>query len=320
MKDLQFLYVKTIVEEKSFSRAAKKLGISQPALSSYITKLEKQLKVQLFDRTISPVRLTEIGKYYLDYADYVMDATERFQMIVSDISDLKTGKIILGSTGFFSSCYIPEPTSSFLSKYPGVHISVFEGRVPDIESKCLDGEIDLFLADANIDSDLFEVEKLFDERVLVLIPPQNPINDKLKDYQIPVEEIIKGNVGSADFKDLDLSVLKDERFVLLNEEQHIRKITDDMCKLNGFKPIEVMQVPQMMTSHSLTLAGIGVSFITESAVKYSNITKHPICYRLNKSLSSRTMALVYKKNKYLPKACKLYIDEYKKYFSQQNKK
>lgn len=315
MKNAPFLYVKTIAEEKSFSKASKRLGISQPALSSYITKLEKQLQVPLFDRSISPIQLTEIGQYYLDYANTVMSAQEQFQNIVSDLTDLSLGKIVLGSTSFFSACYLPRPTSSFLSKYPGVTLHILEAKISEIEEKCLNGEVDLFLADANLNYNLFETQPLFDERVLILIPPDSPIHNRLTPFQIPVEAVIEGRVSDSCFLDLDLKLLQKERFLLLNEEQHIRRIADALFEQSCFKPMEAMQVSQMMTSYMLTMAGIGISFITESTLKYSTLPKPAVCYRLNAAYSTRTIAVAYKKNRYLPKACKLYIEELRRCFS-----
>lgn len=314
MKSLEFVYVSTIIEEKSFSKAAKKLGVSQPALSAYVNKIEKRIGSQLFDRSTSPIQLTEVGEHYLEYAKTVLDAKDRFSDIVSDLSDLKTGKMVIGSTSCFSACYLPSVLSKFLEKYPGIHINLVEGRIPDIQQQCLEGKVDLFLSDANLNTELFACEPLFDECILVMVPPQNPINERLKDYSIPLEAIMNEDTCSDSFRDIDVKLLKDERFVLLNEDQHIRKISEEVCKKAGFKPKEIMQVPQMMTSFSLTNAGVGVSFITESAVRYNNIHNHPIYYRISKDLCSRSISIAYKKNKYLLKACKLLIQQLKSDF------
>lgn len=59
-------YILTIAEERNITRAAKRLYISQPALTLYLNRLENDLGVKLFDRTKSPIKLTEAGKYYID--------------------------------------------------------------------------------------------------------------------------------------------------------------------------------------------------------------------------------------------------------------
>jgi len=62
MNNNEFTYIKEVAKQKSFSKASKALGISQPALSNYIKKLEDRTGVLLFDRSISPIEITEFGK------------------------------------------------------------------------------------------------------------------------------------------------------------------------------------------------------------------------------------------------------------------
>ena len=79
MNNNEFTYIKEVAKQKSFSKASKALGISQPALSNYIKKLEDRTGVLLFDRSISPIEITEFGKAYLEYAEDVISATDRLK-------------------------------------------------------------------------------------------------------------------------------------------------------------------------------------------------------------------------------------------------
>ena len=312
MKKSEFLYVKEVAKEKSFSVASKKMGISQPALSAYINKLEKRLGVLLFDRSISPIELTEYGKYYLEYANTVMEASEKFESIVSDLSELKTGKITIGSTACFSMGYLPKAISSFHSKYEGISFNIIEGKVPEMLNKCFDGEVDMVLSDEYIVSELFDKEELFEERIVMSVPPNSPINEKMKEYAVPVEEIIKGNLNDEKYKSLDISILKDEKFLLLNGDQPIRGLVNNIFEKAGFEPKEIMQIPQTTTGLAMTIAGLGISFVAESTIKYSNLEQHPIYYKVGtKESTSRKMCIAYKKNKYISKAARQFIEQLK---------
>lgn len=317
MKKSEFLYVKEIAKEKSFSVASKKMGISQPALSAYINKLEKKLGVLLFDRSISPIELTEYGKYYLEYADAVMEASERFENIVSDLSELKTGKITIGSTACFSMGHLPKAISKFHSKYYGISFNIIEGKVPEMLTKCFEGEVDMVLSDEDIVTDLFDKEVLFEERIVMSVPPNLPINAKLEEYAVPVDAIINGDLNNSKYKELDISMLKDENFLLLNGDQPIRFIVDDIFEKAGFEPKEIMQIPQTTTGLAMTIAGLGVSFVAESTIKYSNLEQHPIYYKVGtKENTSRKMCVAYKKNKYISRAGREFIEELKQIFEQ----
>ncbi|MDD6310470.1 MAG: LysR family transcriptional regulator [Firmicutes bacterium] len=78
-KELKNDYFQIIAETRSLSLAAKEVGISQPAMSAYLKKLEKQLGVTLFDRTVLPMKLTREGKAYLDYVNGVSELFDEFQ-------------------------------------------------------------------------------------------------------------------------------------------------------------------------------------------------------------------------------------------------
>lgn len=106
MKRNEFYYIKEVAKQNSFSKAAKELGISQPALSNYIKKIEESVGVLLFDRSISPIEITEFGKIYLAYANEVIQATEKMNNIMSDLQDLKRGELKIGSTACFSTGFL----------------------------------------------------------------------------------------------------------------------------------------------------------------------------------------------------------------------
>lgn len=317
MKKSEFLYVKEVAKEKSFSVASKKMGISQPALSAYINKLEKKLGVLLFDRSISPIELTEYGKYYLEYADTVMEASEKFENIISDLSEFKTGKITIGSTACFSMGYLPKAIALFHSKYEGISFDIVEGKVPDMLNKCFEGEVDIVLSDEDIVNELFDKEVLFEERIMMAVPANSPIYEKIKEYAIPAEEIINGNFNSDKYESLDISQVKNENFLLLNEDQPVRGIVNEIFKRAGFEPNEFIKISQTTTGLAMTIAGLGISFVTESTIKYSNLEQHPFYYKVGtKENTSRKMCIAYKKNKYMSKAGREFIEQLKEIFRQ----
>lgn len=315
MKNTGFYYVKEVAKEKSFSKASKKLGISQPALSSYINKLEKKWGILLFDRSISPIELTEFGKSYLEYSGSVIEAKERFEKEISDLNELKTGTIVLGSTACFSLSYLPYALTEYSKKYPGINFQIIEGKTPDIQRKCLEGTVDIFLSDSDIDDSLFEKEDIFEERIVIAVPRENVINEKLKDYQVSPETIIAGKLNDEAIKEVDMSEFKDERFILLNEDQRVRKIVNKLFDEYSISPEEIMEIQQSTTGFAMAVAGMGVTFVAESAIKFNNYANHPIYYKVGtKESTSRKMCVAFKKGKYISKAGRLFINEMKTIF------
>ena len=306
MNKPEYTYVFAIAKYKSFSIAAKKLHISQPALSNYITKLERSLGIHIFDRSTSPISLTEPGKKYVQCATEILDIEKNFNSYLSDYNQLQTGTLTIGSTHCFTSCYLPTALSVFLARYPEITVKIIEGKIPTLESSILDGNIDLLITANNVDSKQFECKKIFDEELLLAVPPTYKINDSLSEYQINYNDIRNGRPLIPE--PVDIQLFKDFDFILLEPDQHVYQLSTEIFSHFDMNPNIIMQVEQLMSSLAFTLAGIGISFITESAIRLGNFSQLPILYRIPEYSNHRTMTIAYKKNRYLSKACTSFID------------
>ena len=100
----EYEYVMEIAKEGSFSKAAQKLYVSQPALSGAIKKLEKDLYgIPLFDRAVTPVALTPAGQYYLEQARKIYELRNEIEHHFADLAGIRTGIINIGTSGYFLS-------------------------------------------------------------------------------------------------------------------------------------------------------------------------------------------------------------------------
>ena len=248
----------------------------------------------------------------MEYAEDVISATDRLNDVMSDLQDLKKGEIKIGSVVCFSTTYLPGPMSVFHKKYPGITFKLTEEKVPEIMNKCLLGDIDIFLTDGRIDSELFDKETLFEERLLMVVPKNLAINEEIGEYQIPIEKLLSDKIDYSSVKTLDISRMKDEEFVLLNEDQHVRRMVDSIFEKAGFTPNVILQTSQTVTGLAMTLANMGISFVTETTIKYNNIKNHAYYYKVGSDKDAvRTMCVAYKKGKYISKACRKFIDTLK---------
>lgn len=93
----QLQYAIQIAAEKNFSRAAEKLHIAQPSLSQQLAKMERELGVLLFQRNTNHVDLTYAGAQFVEKAQRILDMVEQLRQEMEDISQLRKGKLIVGS-------------------------------------------------------------------------------------------------------------------------------------------------------------------------------------------------------------------------------
>lgn len=306
MNITEFEYVLAVAELKSFSKAAKKLCVSQPALSLYIGKVEANIGGKLFDRSVTPIRLTNIGKQYVNYAKKLLTIVDEFQKSIDDINSINTGSLIIGSTSCFSACYLPKAIARFKKLYPNIEVKIFEGRVPDIEKMALDGEVDLFIAPPGIDENKFSVENIFSEKIYLAVPEDWRINKKYAEYAIDPMDIINNNLEGQ--KVTDLSEFCDLPFVSLESDQHIYKVEQAIAEYYSKKIESVIRVSQMATSFAFANAGVGQTLTTETAIRYGNHQSFPKLYAVDPKIASRTMSAVYRKNSYRTKSCIKFID------------
>ena len=106
-------YILAIVREGSFSRAAEKLYISQPSLSATVKRIEEKIALPIFDRTTTPISLTEAGREYVSHALEMERLEEDFERYISDCINLSVGEVKIGGSSLFSSFMLPKMISEF---------------------------------------------------------------------------------------------------------------------------------------------------------------------------------------------------------------
>lgn len=111
-------YVYAVYEEKSFSKAAQKLYITQPALSTAIKKVEKKIGSPIFDRSTSPIGLTPSGEVYIDAIEKLFALEQNTINQLNNLNGLLTGKLSIGGTIFLPPLYCRESSESFRENIP----------------------------------------------------------------------------------------------------------------------------------------------------------------------------------------------------------
>ena len=312
-------YIKKIAQAKSISVAADQLGISQPALSSYLKKVEGELGVVLFDRSRQPLELTEAGRVYLDYLDEVVVRQKELMKNLSDINDLKTGSLTVGGASFFNVAYLPKAIAAFASENPGIDIEIVDDRVPRLEALAQKGMLDLFITPINDAPDRFVYEELLEENIFLAVPADWEINSRLQDKAVSIEELpeseaaAKSHRKAAPLTREEFACLCRETFVVLKPDQDIGRKMHALLNSCGCTPERIITAEQTMTTLALTLRGVGVSLITESSIRNCGFAGLPKLYMANPDICRRKMYIAYPRNKYLSKAARRFAEVLKEH-------
>ena len=138
-------YIYAIYQEKSFSKAAKKLYVSQPWLSATVKKVEQQLQIPLFDRSTNPISLTDAGRYYIEQIERIMAIEEEMQRHFNEMRSVNNVELHIGSSMFFCTYVLPKLLTDFCALYPQVTLTFTEGTTSGLTEKLRVGQLDFLL-------------------------------------------------------------------------------------------------------------------------------------------------------------------------------
>ncbi len=306
-------YIYEIYKEKSFSLAAKKVFLSQPALSAVVKKVEKQIGAKIFDRTTSSITLTEAGGIYIKSIEKIRSIKKSMQEELNDLCELNMGKVVVSGENFVSSFIMPKVIMSFSGIYSGIKVELVESNSPDLRQLLLTDAIDLLIAH-DFDARFYSCEALFDEMVLLAVPQRLEINKKLQGAALSLEDIRAGKHNEADCPSVHLAEFKDEEFLLMKRGNDMQRRAQVLCREAGFTPNARIYLDQLITSYNMACSGMGIAFTTDMlAVNASG--ENCVYYKIKSEDVSRRMYIGYKRNRYVSKACEAFIDVAKKVYA-----
>ncbi|MEO3944883.1 LysR family transcriptional regulator [Gorillibacterium sp. CAU 1737] len=306
MTEQQILYFLTLVDERSFSKAAKKLYVTQPSFSQFIMKLEGQVGAKLIDRSSSPVKLTAAGEAYHQAALQTKAIFDNLKNRISDLEDLKYGTLRIGTTPFRGSTLLSKSVVQFHQEFPSVEISIFEGTVEEVLSGVQSGEIDLGIASGAFDDPLYHVEVLSREKLYLAVPEENPVTERLQDFRITADDILHDSLRLLKAPDCSMDEFRTESFLLFEQGENISRLSAKLLAEANIQPSISLRTRNLHTVMSFILAGMGISFIPDSFIKYGNIKQHPFYYSINSRFVENDICLIKRKNRYLTKAAMMY--------------
>lgn len=301
----KYAYVLAVYQERSFTKAAKRLFISQPSLSVAVRNIEQQVGLPLFERHGSLVTPTEIGEAYVEAAQKIHCAEEEYKKKLAEINGLQAGKLVVGGSNYLTADVLPQIISRFRTLHPGVEIVLTEANSLHLRRMLLSEEVDLVIDNFNDISDVYELFELADEQIVLCVPASSRINQKLKAFQILPENVYAGNIQHIPCA--DISLFKDEPFILLKSGNDMYDRAIHMFATGGIVPNVVFSVDQLNISYALTESELGACFMTDTFFKYRRHTSQVVLYKLQNQMASRTLYMGYKKGRYCTKAMKEFI-------------
>lgn len=280
-----FEYVISISENGGISQAAERLGLTQPALSRYISKLEADLGIELFDRSTTPMKLTQAGELY---ASTGKELLQKEQLLKRQIDSLKKNEqsiIKFGISPSRASFLMPSFIEDFTKKIKDCRVIVEELRIDELKNKLITGSLDLMISIEDDETSRLDKIPLYTESFVLAVP-------KVLDFDGTITEKINKNI---------LISLSDSPFVsaVVNRllQNSKKKSIDIEC--NSFevglsmikKNIGVMVVPSYVKKYGSSELNDSISFY-DLELKTSEIRNVCLFFRKGQLLSNNEKKLI----------------------------
>ena len=235
----------TLARTLNFRAAAAELGMSQPAFSIRIARLEDELGMRLFDRSRAGVSLLDTGRQFLPHARDLLERSAVLKETAMNIASGRSGRLRVGYTPVSFLGDVPKLLRSFASLQPDVRIELTEGLSGEIEDGVATGRLDAGFVHPPIGTPDLQIHPIAVERYLSVLPRDHPYADRV-------------SIRVAD--------LADEEFVFVERSTgpFIYDRIIAMCTQAGFSPRIRQEVVNSIAVIGLVGAGYGAGFVVGS--------------------------------------------------------
>lgn len=290
-------YITIIAEEKNLSKAADLLFVSQSALSHALNKIESELGTRLFDRTKTPLRITDAGNVYIKNARQILLAENNIKQEIREIIESERGTVTLGLTSLAQRCYLPLVFPHIQEKFPHFQIIIKVGTLAELEYM-LDHELIDFAVMVSADSNKYNYISLLNYNLVLVAPSKKRFNNILGSFCIK---------DISTLPEIPFSSLSQEDFITMTRGQQLYDICMNLFNNYNFIPHIILECNSIETIYEIILHGCGISLLPDIMIKRFVQSPDIQYFRIKEENLGRTLSLTYKKGKYLPKIAKEFI-------------
>ncbi len=274
----------TVVEEKSLTRAAEALYLTQPAVSKHIKMLEKYFNTRLFHRQGQKITLTEGGEILCIKAKRILKEWENTEQSISELSSTVGGVLRIGASTIPGEYLLPYLLGAFKKEYPEVEIKLEVADSLEVVRKILAEEIHLGVVGAWIERKKLLAKNFADDELVLIMHPEHPLakEDKVLPSALVKESLIWREKGSG-----------------------TRRVVEEKLHKAGIAVENITPVLELGSNQAIITAveaGLGISFVSLWAARREEALKRIAVKKLKGVLLKRKLYYLYPKEQYLPRA------------------
>ncbi len=280
----QLRYVVSVAEEGRFTRAAARLHVAQPSISSAVAALEQELGAPLFHRERSEVTLTGAGEVFLPWARQVLADCEAGAAAVRDLLGLHRGRLAIGATPSLTTNLLPPVLARFHTDHPGVDLTVLEAGSQELVDGLGRGEMDLAVVILPVDRPWVESRPLMEEELVLAVDRAHAL---------------------AHRRSIRVAELEQVPLVMFKDGYDLREATLLACRQAGFSPVMAMQGLEMDGALAIAAAGVAAAVVPSSVVAPSGPLR---AIRFRGAALKRTIGLASRRDRPFSPAASAFVE------------
>lgn len=227
-----------IAEAKTFTAGARRVNVTQAAISMQIRQLEEEVGLPLFTRTPRRVILTEAGEHLLERARKILREHDAALEEIAEIAGAEYGRLRIGSaSALFATHQLPSILQNLRDKFPNAKITVSSGTSQTLVDKILHGEIDIAFVSLPVDNTHITTELLFSDEIVAIGHPEHPL---------------------ANQKFISAAALAGEPLILGEKGGNTRRLIDDFFAAANVEPQIIMELSRQESINQMVENGMGV--------------------------------------------------------------
>lgn len=252
----QLNYLLVLAEEQNITRAAQKLFITQPTLTTFVTKLERELGTKLFDRSRNPITLTKNGELYIKKMQELLLAE---QQLKDELRYQNSGRrrLRIGIGYAHSAMWSSQLAKALLAEFPEMDIRFCEGQEARLMKSLRAGEIDLFFGHAEMDPVSFVVGELLTEKMILLLPSVFLEETDLPAINTPDQPLL-----------ITPETIIGRRMIVPGSSMGSNLNVQLLWKTFGFNPPNVIQTNNTITGIQMVAQGLGYMMGNDELVRF----------------------------------------------------
>jgi DNA-binding transcriptional LysR family regulator len=232
-----------VVDHGGFTRAARALRLSQPAISKSLNELEKQLHVTLLDRTGKSVVLTEAGRTLYARASELFGVERVAERELRELRGLKRGILRVGASTTIATYLLPAYLGRFHLRHPGVRIRTTSANTRAVLRALLEFRVDVALVEGPVSHPRVDAIPWLDDELVVIAHPRHPL------------------IGRR----VDVTALAEEQFLVREPGSGTREVSEQALARHGVRLRNTMRVGGTEAIKQAVAAGLGLGIVSRAA-------------------------------------------------------